>query len=324
MKVLVTGATGLLGNNLVRSLLEEGYEVRCLMRESSNTHMLNGLDVEMVKGDLVDVSAIKGAIRGCDVIIHAAAKTEQYPVDFKHYREANVTATKNLIAASRKHGIGRFVFVSTANVFGPGSKEEPGTEWSEFSHFRLGSGYINSKYLAQEIVMMEAEKNGFPAVIVNPTFMIGPHDYRPSSGKMIVYALNNPVVLCPSGGKNFVHVNDVVQGIMAAIEKGRIGESYLLAGENLSYAEFFEKVFAVSGKKKTLIKAHPRLLMTAGRVGDAVSFISPTALNSVNAKLLNLDNYYSPAKAIKELGLPQTPIDIAIRDALEFFESKSG
>lgn len=322
MKVLVTGATGLLGNNLVRMLLQEGYNVKCMLRQSSDDSPLKGLSIEIVRGSLLNDSDLEKALDGCEVVIHAAARTEQFPVDFKYYKEPNVTATKKLITASKKKGIERFVFVSTANVFGPGTKEEPGTEWSEFSHFRLGSGYINSKYLAQEIVMMEAEKNRFPAVIVNPTFIIGAYDHRPSSGKMILHVLRNPIVFYPAGGKNFVHVNDVASGIIKAIEKGRIGESYLLAGENLSYIEFFKKVMNLSGKKRSLVKLHPRALLTAGRVGDAVSFIKPVALNSVNSKLLNLDNYYSPRKAIKELGLPQTPIDRAIEDALMFYKER--
>lgn len=322
MKVLVTGATGLLGNNLVRLLLTRGYEVRCFLRDTSSGVELKGLDVEIYRGNLLNEADILKAVDGCEVVIHAAAKTEQYPVDFKYYQEPNVTATKKVIEAVKIAGVTRFVFVSTANVFGPGSKEQPGTEWSEFSHFNLASGYINSKYLAQEIVKMEVERNGLPAIIVNPTFMLGGNDFKPSSGQIIKHALKNLVVLHPVGGKNFVHVDDVAEGIINSITEGRVGESYLLAGANLTYKEFFEKVLLATGKKKRLIEIHPRLLSSVGRLGDAISFFKPTALNTVSATLLNLENYYSAEKAIKELNMPQTPIDVAIADALQFFKGK--
>lgn len=322
MKVLVTGATGLLGNNLVRELLEQGYEVICFLRDSSSMVALESLDVEIVRGSLLDEEAIINALDGCEVLIHAAAKTKQFPVSFKYYQEANVTVTKKLIAAAKSKGINKLIYVSTANVFGPGTKEQPGTEWSDFSHFHLGSGYINSKYLAQEIVMMEVEKNGLPAVVVNPTFMLGGNDYQPSSGQLILHVLRNPIVFYPAGGKNFVDVSDVAKGIINSIDKGKVGESYLLGGENLTYREFFEKVLKIHGKNKGLIELNSQLLKTAGRFGDLVSFIKPIPLNSVTATLLSNDNYYSSEKAIKELDMPQTPIDKAIKDALDFFQNR--
>lgn len=319
MRAFVTGATGLLGNNLVRVLLERGYNIVCFLRQGSDDSSLRGLDVEIKRGSLLDASHISKAMQGCNVVVHAAARTEQYPLDFKYYRDANVTATKNMIEAAKSINVDRFIYVSTANTFGAGTKLQPGTEWSEFSHFNLGSGYINSKYLAQEIVMMEAERNRFPAIVVNPTFMLGAHDYKPSSGKMVLHALNKPVVFYPSGGKNFVHVRDVAIGIVNAIDKGRLGESYLLAGENLSYFEFFKKVLTIAESKSTLVRLSPQILQMAGRAGDIVSWVKPVALNSVSATLLSSDNYYTANKAVTELQMPQTPIDSAIKDALEFF-----
>ncbi|MDD1712286.1 MAG: NAD-dependent epimerase/dehydratase family protein [Methanoregulaceae archaeon] len=324
MNVLVTGATGLLGANIVRELESRGDAVRALVRPSSDLRGLEGTRVAKVPGHILDRESLRGAVKGCDAVIHAAAHTGQWPTDYRHYEQVNVTGTELVMDACRIAGIRRIIYVSTANAFGYGSKEHPGTELSEFNGFRSGSGYIISKYLAQQNVLTQVEKHGLPVVIVNPTFMIGPYDTRPSSGKIILMGLNKRWQFFPGGGKNFIHVRDAATAICNALDRGTPGACYLLAGENLTYREFFAKLNRVTGDRPVKIGFPACLLNTAGVVGTWMEKMTgkPAPLNLVNSRLLGTGYYYSGRKAVKELGMPQTPVEEAILEALGWFRSR--
>jgi dihydroflavonol-4-reductase len=321
MKVLVTGANGLLASNLVRELLHSGYEVRGMVRESSNLLSLKTVDAELFKGDITNPADVRKAFAGCEVVIHAAADTSQWHTNFEAYKKINVDATRLILDEAIRRNVERFIFVSSANAFDPGSKEAPGTEDSSFS-LKRKSGYMISKQVAQNLVLGEFCRSGFPAVVVNPTFMLGKYDAKPSSGLIILMAQQKKLMGYPPGGKNFVHVADVARGIVNAISYGTPGECYLLANENLTYREFFEKLRMVHGRPQSLVKIPRQALCVAGNLGSLYETLSgkPAKLNSVNARLLCADNYYSPEKAVRELDLPQTPIAQAIEDAIEWFE----
>jgi dihydroflavonol-4-reductase len=320
MKALVTGANGLLASNLVRELADAGYQVRGLVRANSNLLSLNKVDAELINGDLTSRDDLRKALSGCEVVVHAAANTCQWPTNYEAYRKINVQATKMIIEEAGRRSISRFIFVGSANAFDPGSKEIPGTEGSAFS-FHRKSGYMISKYIAQQLVLAETKRTGFPAIVVNPTFMLGKFDAKPSSGQIILMALRNPFLMCPPGGKNFVHVTDVAQGIVNAIRVGKTGECYLMANENLSYREFFEKL----GNALHLTRKHIRLpagmVYLAGSSGSIYEKITgkPARLDRLNAGLLCSGFYYSPQKAVCELKMPQTPIINAIEDSAEWF-----
>lgn len=321
MKVLITGANGLLGSNLARQLLKANYGVRAMVRESSNVLSLRGADVEMFRGNVLDARDLKKALTGCQVVVHAAANTAQWPSDYSFYQPMNVDGTRLLLEESSKAGIERFIYVGSANAFGPGSKEKPGTETSPFTHIQRQSGYMRSKYEAQQLALEFHQRHHFPTVVVNPTFMLGKYDAKPSSGQLLLMAYKKQLMLCPPGGKNFVHVEDVACGIIRAIENGTPGECYLLGGQNLDYDEFFRKMKSVCGYPKQLIRLPKPIISTAGWAGTFYERLSgnPARLNLTNARLLMAENYYSPEKAIRELQLPQTPVEQAIAEALEWF-----
>ena len=321
MKVLVTGANGLLASNLIRELLHSGYEVRGMVRESSNLLSLKKVDVELFKGEITSHADVRKAFAGCEVVVHAAANTSQWPTNYEAYKKINVDATRLILDEAVRRNVERFIFVSSANAFNPGSKNSPGTEESPFTT-KGKSGYMRSKQVAQKLVLDEFRRSGLPAVVVNPTFMIGKYDAKPSSGQIILMAHQKSLMACPPGGKNFVHVADVARGIANAISLGKSGECYLLANENLTCREFFVKMRMVHGHPQTLIKIPQLAVHLAGSLGSFFESISgnPAKLNSVNARLLCTDNYYSPAKAVGELNMPQTPVSHAIEDALEWFE----
>ncbi|MBL7138791.1 MAG: NAD-dependent epimerase/dehydratase family protein [Bacteroidales bacterium] len=327
MKVIVTGANGLLGANIVRELVNRDYDVRIFARETSDLSGLKGVEFERINGDILDPEAIDRAVKGCDYVIHSAANTSQWPTTYDHYEPVNVTGTKHMIEAVKKHAVKRFVFVSSANAFGNGTREKPGTELFEFNGFHIGSGYMISKFVAQQVVLEEVEKNRLPAVVVNPTFMIGPYDSKPSSGQIIVMGMGKKVQVSPPGGKNFVHVRDAAVATCNALIMGRIGECYLLANENLSYREFFALLNKVTGETPSYLGLPGAVLKTIGAFGTLFEklFRKPAPLSLVNARLLCLDNYYSGKKAVEALQLPQTPIEEAIREAIAWFrEHKPG
>lgn len=325
MKVLVTGANGLLGANLVRELIRAGKKVKAFVRPTANLKGLKDVPCEIFHGDILSAENISEAMADCDEIIHAASTTSVMPVEFEFYKRINFAATENVVRAVLHQGNKRLVYVSTANAFGPGSKENPGSELSPFSLHRYGSGYINSKYMAQQYVLENVEKLGLNAVVVNPTFIIGPYDFKPSSGQIILHGLKRGVQWCPPGGKNFVYVRDVSLGIERALQSGRKGQCYLLAGENLTYKEFFSLLNRVAGRSRLQITIPKSILYTGGALAEIWSKFSEQnlAFNRTNTRLLCLDNYYTGDKAKNEFNVETTPIIKGIEEALNWFKKEN-
>jgi len=321
-KVLVTGANGLLGANIVRQLNDRGYSPKAMMRRSSNKLSLSGVKYELFEGEITNEKDVFRAVSDCDYVIHSAARTITTPSNLEAYTASNITATKILIKASRYYKIKRFIFVSTANCFTNGTLKKPGNESGGFMPWLKASGYAYSKFLAQEEVMMYVRKHGFPAIIVNPTFMIGANDSKPSSGKLLLYGYKKKIVFYPTGGKNFVNVEYAADAICQALTRGELGESYLLAGKNMSYKDFFTQIGKQTGKRKILIPIPSAILTLMGRISDILEdfFSLSLPLNTVNAKLLNLDNYFTNKKAVLGLGMKNTEIEMAISNAIDWFK----
>lgn len=325
MKVLVTGITGLLGGHVAQVLLEKGYEVRGLYRTlPPHPQRLPWFDkVDWWKGNLLDFDGLQNAAAPCGAIIHAAARTDQAPAALEHYLVPNVTATETIARLARQRSI-RLVYVSTANVFAPGSMHRPGTEQAPFCWGGIGAGYPESKHQAQQLILDHVRK-GLDAVVVNPTFMIGGYDHKPSSGAMILHVLRNRMVFYPqTGGKNFIYVRDAAEGVVSALEKGQAGQAYLLAHQNLAYGDFMRQVARQAGVQRVFVPVPSALLRLAGRLVSGLQHILPGSitLTKGNALLLTADNYYEARKAIQQLQLPQTPLDVAIREAIGWFREK--
>lgn len=317
-KVLITGANGFLGANLTRELYRMGFDIRVLIRPSADVKGIADIPCDIFYGCIDNNEDVMEAVKGCDIVIHAACITEQWGVSFAEYERTNFTATRYITAACLAHPVQKFIYVSTANTMGPGNKSNPGNELNGFTLFNANSGYINSKYLAQQYVLEQVAAHQLPGIVVNPTFMIGPHDTKPSSGKLILYGLKHRVLFYPPGGKNFVHIKDVCRGIINAIEKGKTGDCYLLAGQNLSYAEFFRLLRKISGKRQLLVRIPAFLLKTAGILSSLTRL--PGKLNYTTAYLLCLDNYYSGKKSERELQVRYTSVELAVAGAVNWFK----
>ena len=321
MKVFLTGGTGLLGANLARELLQRGYKVTALVRSDSDVSTLEGLELTLFEGDLLHSDTLQTGMEGCTYVIHAAANTDVWPVYSQAQWDTNVIGTQHMIQAAQKAGIKRFIHVSTANAFGFGSKEQPGTEESPFLSGKYKLGYIDSKYAAQQVVEKAVKEQKFPAVIVNPTFMIGPYDSKPSSGAMVKGIMDEGVPGFPAGGKNFVAVKDVATATVNALEMGRIGESYILGNENLSFKEAFQLMAELAKVKPPNIPLPPFATKVYGRIGSAIGTLSGKApkVSFPAARIACDRHYFDPSKARKELALPATPIREAIAEAVEWF-----
>jgi len=319
MKVLVTGGNGFLSGHLVHELLRCGYTVRAMMRPGVKAPALTGLDIEMIYGNITSKSDVQAAVRGCDVVIHAAADTSQSHRQLRDYYPVNVEATEQIINAASAEGCRRMIFVSTANTMGFGTIQKPGNENTPVSPVFLKSGYAKSKILAQELVMEAVKNKKIDAVIVNPTFMIGPMDYNPHSGRIFKMLLEKKIAFYPPGGKNFVDVRDAAGGIVNAISKGKSGECYLISGENLSFYDFFLKVKSLSGQTTVLIPVPSPLLTLFGFIGSIlrISGIS-SELNLTNARILCIGNYFDNSKAVRHLCLQCSGIDKTISDSLKW------
>ena len=321
-KILITGANGLLATNTIILLLEQDYQLVGLVRNREKYVGEAHPRLTLIEGDITKYEDIEKAIIGCEYVLHIAAITDQNLVDYEDYRKVNVIGTQHVLAAAVKHAVKRMVFVSSANTFGYGSLESLGDEQQPIKEPFSNSFYSLSKLEAQDFLMAAARENPHPEiVIVNPSFMLGAYDSKPSSGRIIQLFYRKKIIFYPSGGKNFIHVKDAAQGLINAITKGQHGEAYILAHENLSYRQFFQKLSAISGKKYLLIPIPRAILWMAGYIGDVMRKLGiKTDLSSVNMKALMIKNFYSNQKTTKELGLSYQSVEQAIEDAVEWFE----
>lgn len=322
-KVLVTGANGLLGSNVVWCVSHSNqYTARAMVRKNANTKALEGTDCEIFEGEITNPNDIEKAMEGCKFVIHCAAITSQHPNNLEHYSQVNIESTLNLLKISHKNNIERFIFVSTTNCFTNGSLENPGDETSGFMPWLRASGYAYSKYLAQQLVLDYVNKFNLSATIVAPSFLIGPRDVKPSSGALLLYALQNKILFCPPGGKSFVDAELASQAVVNALTMGKSGKVYLITGENITFYNFFKMVAKMSGKKKWIIPL-PYFLLKAIAIGaEAIQriFKVPLPLSRVNVKLLCLDNYFNNQKARKYLALEHTNLYSSIGKTIQWFK----
>ncbi|MDT8401020.1 MAG: NAD-dependent epimerase/dehydratase family protein [Bacteroidales bacterium] len=324
MRVLVTGANGLLGSNIIRQLEKRGIKPRALVRPDTKLLSLKGCRPEYFFGNIISPDDVENASRSCDYIIHTAAITEQTLPKLNDYLKVNVEGTQNIVKSAIKNRVKRLIYVSSTNSVGYGDKKNPGTEVLAAMKPYTESHYANSKFMAEEEVLHAVEKNGLNALILNPSFMIGPYDSRPSSGRILLIGYRDRVVFLTSGGRNFVPVEDVAIGACNALTMGRKGEKYLLTNANLSYKEFYDIVDEITGFKRMKIIMPSLLVKGVGMLGSMAALSGRhVLLNHNNAKILTVRNFYSADKAVKELDFPQSDIRTGITRALQWFRENN-
>jgi dihydroflavonol-4-reductase len=329
MNCFVTGASGFIGANLVHELLARGHRVKVLLRPESDVRGLAGADFERVAGDLSEPDKLKRAMAGCDWCFHVAASYHLWLKDYRPMYAANVDGTRNVLQAAADAGCSRIVYTSTVGCIGlpttsHGQTSAPTDETATTTedHFK-GNHYKISKLRAEEVALQLA-KNGLPVVIVNPSAPIGPRDVKPTpTGQVILDFLNHNMPAYLDTGLNWVHVRDVAIGHILAAEKGRVGERYILGNAEGNWD--MKKAFAVL-EEITGIRA-PKFQIPYGVAWMAAcgdEFKSkftgkPPRAPLAGVRMAKYKMYFNPAKAIRELGLPQTPPKQALADAVDWF-----
>lgn len=322
MKILVTGPDGVLGSNLVRELLSRDYEVTVLLEDGKKAPTLEGLPINRLSGNILNPSDLEVAIEGQNIVIHCAASTSVYPARSEIVNKVNIEGTKHVINAVKKHKVERLIYVGTANSFGFGDTTNPGVEGNPYTSIKYGLDYMDSKRIAQEVILESVEKDGLPAIIVNPTFMIGPYDSRPSSGAMVLAVHEGKLPGYTNGGKNYVAVKDAATAIANAVTMGRIGECYILGNVNLTYKEAFELIADTIGAKAPKRRLSNFMVKSYGSINSSLAKIFKF-YPSVTKELATISceiHYYSPEKARKELGLPQTPLKVAVKECFDWLD----
>lgn len=321
MKVLLTGADGFLGSNVIRELVGRGHSVRAMVQIGRDYSSISDQPAEIVEGDLLDDRTVFPAAEGCEAIIHTAASTSIWPPRSLIVRRINIDGTKVVLDAARHARVKRLVHVGTANTFAHGTMENPGDESGGYVAHRFGLDYMDSKYIAHRLVMDAAARGEVPAIEVNPTFMFGPYDRAPGPGKIILRVCRGEVPGSSGGGKNCVSVKDVAVAIANGLELGRIGESYIVGNQNMSYLELFNTIAGEVGEtvpQRVFPDWIVRLTGAAMTVSGALRRTEPRVTNRM-ARISCSTFFYTAAKAIRELELPQTPVETAIREAFEWF-----
>lgn len=319
MKVLVTGANGLLGHHVVMELLQRNLNVRILVRSTSKIKF-DMKRVEVKKGSFADKQAITEAAQNCDAIIHIAAITDTNLLKYEDYEKINSDATHQLLQVASELNIKKFVFVSTCNTVGYGNHNHLADETYPIQYPFTRSFYAQSKLKAEILCANYAQNNHL--IIVNPTFMIGNYDTKPSSGALVLMGYKKRFLIIPNGGKNFVPVKDVAITCCNALTMGISGERYLAAGVNLSFKEYFQLQKRVGGYQQKIVVVPDFMLKIAGYVGDILRFAHiKISVCSRNINQLLIQEYYTNKKAKKELLLPESSLELAIDEALEWFKS---
>jgi len=321
VQVLVTGAAGQLGAYVVRELARRDFGVRALVEPGGSTEALEGTGVESVEGDVTVLPHLRRALEGCQAVIHAASMVSLWPPHSVRTTRVNVGGTLNMIEAALEARVKRFVYVGSASSFGPGTLEHPADERSPCRSSRYRTSYMDSKRRAHEIVLEAIRERGLPAVVVNPTYLIGAYGRPDGSSGALLRLRDGGLRAIPSGGRNLVYAGDAAVGACNALHEGRIGECYILGHANLTYRQAADLLSRVLHRPVTARTARPlavRLAGLAGSLSGALTRRAP-ALSFPVARMLCVEWYHSPRKAVRELGLPQTPLDRAMREALAWF-----
>jgi dihydroflavonol-4-reductase len=322
--VLVTGASGFVGSRVARALVARGYGVRVLLRPTASRRNLTGLPVEMVYGGLDERPALDAALHGCAALVHVAADYRLWAPDPGAMMRCNVDGTRAVMEAAQDAGVTRIVHTSSVATLAPcGDAPADETAWARLDD--MVGPYKRSKFLAEKLVRAMVAERGLPAVMVNPSTPLGPGDLRPTpTGRMVVEAARGRMPAYVDTGLNIVHVDDVAMGHVLALERGRVGERYVLGGEDMALSQVLAAIATQVGRppprwRVPLAAVVPVALAAEawGRVSGGEPFVTLDSLRMARHRM-----YFSSAKAERELGYTHRPAAQAIAAAVEWFRQQ--
>jgi dihydroflavonol-4-reductase len=324
MLVFLTGATGFVGSHVARALAAHGADLRLLIRSSSDLRNIQELRADRVVGDLRDAASLKKAVTGCEVIFHVAADYRLWVRDPDEMYRSNVEGTKAILEAARENKVRRVVYTSSVATMGFQSNGHLATEDSPVSLGNMIGPYKRSKFMAEEIAI-QAGRSGMNVVVVNPTTPVGERDIKPTpTGRIVVDFLKKKFPAYVDTGLNLVDVNECARGHIAAMEKGKSGERYILGGENLTLKQILDKLAVITGLPSPRIRVPYVLALATGVVDQVVTGHirgrEPRA--TIDAVRMGRKKMFvSSGKAERDLGWKTVPVDDALRRAAEWFET---
>ncbi len=323
MKKLVIGASGHIGAHLVRALLSQQYQVKALVRETSNLQGITGLDVEIVYGNVLDPNSLKGAMRGCDTVFHLGAPTSLESTT----SQVIIDGTKNVLDEAHRLGISKLIYTSSTVTIGYTS--DPNVVLDEtYSQLTPASSYHTAKFYAEKLVLDFSQKTGFEVVIVNPATVIGPLDYRVTPSNLAIQrCLDRGLPFVFDSGLTVVHAEDVARGHVLAYLHGKSGQRYILGGDRMTIKEYFGLICKLCGRPQPYFKI-PRWAMLA--IGAGVSALQRAGVKSglfnynQAVNLVGKYGWYSSQKAARELGYSWRPAPEAIGSYVEWVHGRHG
>jgi dihydroflavonol-4-reductase len=322
---LVTGGTGFLGAHVVRALLARGREVRCLVRTGTPRDNLDGLPVEIATGDLSDPASLARACAGADIVYHVAADYRLFARDPREIYRTNVDGTRALLRAAGDAGVTRFVHTSSVGALGLTADGSPADETTPVTLDDVVGHYKRSKFLAEREAEAAA-RAGLPVVIVNPSTPIGEYDVKPTpTGQIVLDFLARRMPAYVRTGLNLVDAKDVAEGHLLAAERGRVGEKYILGHRNMTLKEMLDALAAITGLAAPRVRVPHAVPLVVGAIDTALARwtgrVPRVPLEAVRMSRKTM--YFDPSKAVRELGLPQTDVTVALGRAVEWFRARS-
>jgi dihydroflavonol-4-reductase len=325
MKSLVTGASGFVGAAVARELLRSGHEVRALLRPTSDRRNLEGMDLEVAVGDLTDPTSLIIAARGCAAVFHVAADYRLWSRDPSNIYRTNVEGTRDLMRAALEAGVGRVVYTSSVATLGLTPDGSPADEDTPVTLADMVGHYKRSKFLAEDEVRRMVRDEGLPAVIVHPSTPVGPGDIRPTpTGRMIVAAASGRMPAYVDTGLNLVHVDDVAIGHRLALERGKTGEGYILGAENLTLGQILTEMARLCGRRPPRFRLPHQAALPVAYLAQAWARVTGGGEPLATVEGVRLSRkrmFFSPAKAVRELGFSPRPAMEGLRDAVAWFRA---
>ncbi|MGA7047974.1 MAG: hopanoid-associated sugar epimerase [Candidatus Sulfotelmatobacter sp.] len=326
MKAFITGATGFLGSHVARVLAEQGADLRLLVRPTSNLKNLEGLKAETATGDLRDPASLEKAMSGCEVVFHVAADYRLWVRDPAEMYRSNVEGTRSILEAARKNGVRCVVYTSSVATIGFTGNGRPANEDSPVSLADMIGHYKRSKFMAEQIAM-EAGRSGMRVVTVNPTTPVGEQDVKPTpTGRIVVDFLKGKFPAYVDTGLNLVDVRECARGHVAALEKGKTAERYILGGEDLTLKQILDKLGMIAGLPSPKVKLPYFVAYAAGLVDETVSgrLMGREPRATVETVRMGKKKMWASSdKAERELGWKPVPADDALRRAAEWFRANA-
>jgi dihydroflavonol-4-reductase len=324
MRVFITGGTGFIGGAIVRHLVQSGHTIRALVRPGADTRQIEGLAVEKVAGDLSDAASLESGMRGVDWVFHVAALYSYWGHAWEEFYQANVEGTRRTLQLAGESGASRIVYTSSIAALGIPRGDEPANEETPVTLAEKIGGYKRSKFMAEEIAC-EYARQGLPVVIVNPAAPVGAGDHKPTAtGQMVLDFLKGKMFGYVDTGMCIVDVENVAAGHLLAAERGRVGERYILGGENLTLKQVLDLLAEVSGLPPARLHIPHSVALAWSYVDVGLAKLNPRhipAATPEKVRLSRFKEYYDSSKAERELGFPPTIAREALRRSVDWYRA---